>query len=138
LTKKKQNAKIKKTRKETQHLDSRSTYPHFEWAEVGSQEYWDAITDINESYRNMLKIGKSHDVFRVAKEGVSTMLTAKTKDELKKAKGNIKKWYTTYMKANKATLNNFQLKTELILDPRKYTNLPNQRPPTNRETIMKE
>ena len=129
---------MRKKRKEAQHLDSRPPYPHFEWAEVGSQEYWDAITDINESYRNMLKIGKSHDVFRVAKEGVSTMLTAKTKDEFKKAKGNIKKRYTTHMKANKATLNNFQLRTELIPDPRKYTNLPDQRPPVNRETIVKE
>jgi hypothetical protein len=42
------------------------------------------------------------------------------------------------MKANKATLNNFQLMTELIPDPIKYTNLPDQRPPTNRETIVKE
>ena len=66
------------------------------------------------------------------------MLTAKTKDKFKKAKGNIKQRYTLHMKANKATLNNFQLKTELIPDPRKYTNLPNQRSPTNRETIVKE
>ena len=64
-------------REETQHLDSRPTYPNFKWDELGSQDYWDAITDINESYRNMLDIGKTKDVFRVAKEGVSTMLTEK-------------------------------------------------------------
>ena len=66
------------------------------------------------------------------------MLTTKTKDDLKKAKGNIEKRYTNHMKANKATLTNFQLRTELIPDPRKYTAFPDQRPPTNRETIVKE
>ena len=81
---------MKGLRTEAQHLDSRPTYPDFEWAKLGSQVYWDAITDSNESYRKMLNIGKSHDAFKVAKEGVSTMLTAKAKDEFKKAKGNIK------------------------------------------------
>ena len=41
------------------------------------------------------------------------------------------------MKAKKA-LNNFQLRTELIPDPRKYTALPYLHPPTNREIIVKE
>ena len=86
----------------------------------------------------MPEIGKTQDVFRVAKEGVSTMLTAKTKDDFKKTKVNVKKRYTSHMKANKATLDNFQLRTELIPDPRKYTALPDQCPPTNRETITKE
>ena len=86
----------------------------------------------------MLKIRKTEDAFRVAKEGITTMLTAKTKDDCKKAKGNIKKRYTSHTNANKARLNNLQLRTELIPNPRKYTNLPDQRPCTNRETIVKE
>ena len=138
LTNNKQNAKMRKKRKEAQHLDSRPPYPHFEWAEVGSQEYWDAITDINESYRNMLSIRKTKVVFRVAKEGISTMLTAKTKDNFDKAKRDIKTQYNSNMNAKKATLNNFQLRTELIPNLGKYTASPDQRPPTNRETIVKE
>ena len=72
----------------------------------------------------MLEIGKTQDVFRVAKKGVSAILTAKTKDDFKKAKVDIKKCYATHMKANKATLNNFQLRIELIHNPRKYNALP--------------
>ena len=86
LTNNKQKAKMRKTRKEAQHLDSRPTYPHFEWAEVGSQEYWDAITDINESYRNMLKIRKSHDVFRVAKRAFRQCSLRRQKLNLRRRK----------------------------------------------------
>ena len=86
----------------------------------------------------MLEIGKTQDVFRAANESVSTMITAKTKDNFKKAKGGIKKWYTSHINSKKSTLNNFQLRAELIHDPRQYTALPDQRPPTNGKTIMKE
>ena len=84
-----------------QHLESRPTYPDFEWTDLGSQDYWDAITSINTSYRNMLEIGKANDAFRVAREGVSTMLTAKTKEDFLKAKANVNRRYTNHLKANK-------------------------------------
>ena len=136
LTENKQNARMKRMRKEENHLNARPTYPDFKWAELGSKEYWDAITDINDAYRKMLEIGKTKDTFRAAKDGVSTMLTAQTQEDFAKAKKNIKMRYTNHMKANKATLKNFQLKTELIPDPRKF--VPGKLAPTNRETIVKE
>ena len=138
LTSVNQAYKMKRMRKAIQHLDSRPTYPHFEWAEIGSQDYWDAISDINNSYRNMLEIGKTRDAFRVARDGVSTMLTAKTKDDFVKAKVCVRKRYTNHLQANKAVLQNFRIESELIPDPRKYCSLPDQRPPTNRETLVKE
>ena len=138
LTENIQKARIRRMRKAIKHLARRPTYPDFEWAEIGSQDYFDAISDINNSYRNMLEIGKTKDAFRVAREEVSTMVTAKTKEDFAKAKVNVKKRYTNHLQANKAVLRNFRLKTELIPDPRKYCSLPDQRPPTNRETLVKE
>lgn len=128
LTSVNQAYKMKRMRKAIQHLDSRPTYPHFEWAEIGSQDYWDAISDINNSYRNMLEIGKTRDAFRVARDGVSTMLTAKTKDDFEKAKANVNRRYRNHLQANKAVLQNFRIESELIPDPRKYCSLPDQRP----------
>ena len=62
----------------------------------------------------------------------------KTREDFAKAKVNVKKRYTNHFQANKAVLQNFWLKTELIPNPRKYWSLPDQRPPTNRETLVKE
>ena len=121
-----------------QHLESRPTYPDFEWTDLGSQDYWDAITSINTSYRNMLEIGKANDAFRVAREGVSTMLTAKTKEDFLKAKANVNRRYTNHLKANKAVLQNFRVNTEFLPDPRNYHHRPGILPPTNRETLVKE
>ena len=138
LTENIQKTRMKRMRKAIKHLDSRLTYPDFEWAEIGSRDYWDAISDINKSYRNMLEIGKTKDAFTVAKEGVSTMLTAKTKEEFEKAKYNVNRRYTNHVSAKKAVLQNFRLETELIPDPRKYCSLPERQPPTNREVLVKE
>ena len=129
---------MKRMRKKAKQLNSRPNYPEFAWTELGTKEYWDAITDINDCYRNMLEIGKTKDTFRDAKEGVATMLTAKTQDDFKKAKTNVKKRYKTHMGAKKAILKNFRIKTELIPDPRKYYRYPGKLPPTNRETLAKE
>ena len=62
-------------------MDSPVKFSKFSWALPQSDEYCKAIDDINNAYRNMLRIGEAQKVFR---DQVCPMLTAKTKDEFKR------------------------------------------------------
>ena len=124
-------------RKERDHLDSKANYPEFEWTALGSEEYWKAVADINNCYRQMLQIGKSEEVFGKNRTDVVTMLTAKTKTEFDKIKKNIQTRYNSHKKAKKGMLKNFVVDTELIPNPRKYKNCPDKIP-THREILVEE
>jgi len=63
-------------------MDSPVTFPSFKWVQFGTNEYFKAIEEINDVYRKMLMIGKAKKVFR---DKVCPMMTAKTKDDFKKA-----------------------------------------------------
>ena len=135
LTKQKQFTKTRRAKKEEDRLDSAVKIPKFNWAPPHSNEYCNAIVDINDAYRKMLIIGEAQKVFR---DQVCPMLTAKTKEEFKKAQKIITDKYRNYMKTNKATLSNFRLKTEFLPHPRKFGSGSNQRLPTQREILTKE
>ena len=65
----------------------------------------------------MLEIGKTRNAFRVARDGVSTMLTAKTKDDFEKAKISVRKRYTRHLQANNMRFFlNFALKAKGTLE----------------------
>ena len=85
-------------------MDSAVKIPKFNWAPPHSNEYCNAIVDINDAYRKMLIIGEAQKVFR---DQVCPMLTAKTKEEFKKAQKIVTDKYRNYMKTNKARLSNF-------------------------------
>ena len=138
LTQGKQSRKMKNSRRKNRFLDSRPTYPNFEWTARGSSDYWKALDFINASYRKMLEIGKAKTVFRSERKDVTNMLNAKTREEFFQAKTNIQSTYVRHIEANKARLKNFRVNTELVLDPRKYSRNSNLSPPTNREIIVKE
>ena len=55
----KQYAKKRLNRASHKHLNSNIKYPDFMWTDVGSEEYLNAIDDINDLYRKMLKSGKA-------------------------------------------------------------------------------
>ena len=129
---------MQKFKRKANFLNSRPTYPDFEWTEKGSPDYWEALTAINDSYRKMLEIGKAKNVFRIERKDVSNMLNAKTREEFFKTKTNVMRRYTNHIDDKKARLINFQMKTELVPDPRKYGRNSGLCAPTNREIIVKE
>jgi hypothetical protein len=59
-------------------MNSNIKYPDFEWYVIGSKDYLDAIYDINDVYRKMLRIGKAAEVFH---DKNCPMMIAKTKKE---------------------------------------------------------
>ena len=63
LTHKKQYIKTRRARVHKNKMDSPVTYPRFKWAKFGSNEYLQAIGEINDMYRKMITIGKSKKVF---------------------------------------------------------------------------
>ena len=66
------------------------------------------------------------------------MLYAKTEVEFKQAEENSNKRYAHDVKAKKGRLWNFQVRTELIPNPRKYMNHRTNNIPTHRQTMAKE
>ena len=65
-------------------------------------------------------------------------MTAKTKEEFKKAKCNINQKYWNHIHTNKTVLFNLSIDAEYVLDPRQYSCHPGQSLPTRREIIVKE
>ena len=98
-------------------LNSNIKYPDFEWAVDGSKEYLDALNDINDMYRKMLRIGKATEAFH---DKECPMLTAKTKKDFQKHRDTMNRNYQNYLKTPKAKLDNFSIGTELLPHPRKY------------------
>ncbi len=70
--------------------DSLVTFHSFKWAKFGTNDYFKAIDEINEVYRKMLMIGEAKKFFR---DKVCPMMTAKKKDEFKKAQKRLKENY---------------------------------------------
>ena len=95
----------------------------------------DAIDDINDLYRKMLRIGKAAEIFH---DKECLMVTSKTKVEFIKHRDTMRRNYRNYIKTPKATLDNFRVNTELLPHPHKYGRGPSSRFPTNREIIAKE
>ena len=76
---------MKKLKKEWEWLKKRSRYPDVAWAELGSQDYNDAIEQINQCYRKMLQIGEADEALRKANKGVTYMLTCESRSEFRRA-----------------------------------------------------
>ena len=129
---------MKKLKKEWEWLKKRSRYPNISWAKLGSQDYNDAIEQINQCYRKMLQIGEVDEALRKANKGVTYMLTCESRREFRRAVKNINERYNRHKRLKKGMLKNFQVHAELIPDPRMYAHFPNKPKPTNLETIVKE
>jgi len=79
MTNIKQITKKRQYRAAKKHLNSNIKYPDFAWTDVGSEEYLNAIDDIDDMYRKMLEIGKAAEVFHDKK---CPMMSAETKQEI--------------------------------------------------------
>ena len=88
----KQYAKKRLNRASHKHLNSNIKYPDFMWTDVGSEEYLNAIDDINDLYRKMLEIGKAAEVFH---DKECPMMSAKTKKEFQKHRDSMRRNYTS-------------------------------------------
>ena len=80
---------MRRKHKEQEELDKRTKYPTFLWTEHDIDDYYFIIEETNESYREMLTIGKFHNTFRMAKEDGKSMLNTKDKPEFIAARSNI-------------------------------------------------
>ena len=138
LTNNIQTLKMRKLRRENKTMNAAQDFHSFEWCEMYSEEYYTALEDVNEGYRNMLQIGMTKDAFWKKKKNVANMLTATTKKQFKAAKKAAKERYNRYVTDGKTVLKNFAVDTELLPDPRKYINNPNKPLPTRRQIIVKE
>ena len=116
-------------------MDSPVTFPSFKWVQFGTNEYFKAIEEINDVYRKMLMIGEAKKVFR---DKVCPMMTAKRKDDFKKARRSLNEKYWKYTRTSKATLPKLSVDVAFVPHPRKYRGTPGQRLPTLREIIAKE
>ena len=122
-------------KKTTEFMNSKVCYPTFPWAELGSQDYIDAIERVNAAYRDMIAIGKGPEKFR---DKVTPMLTATTKKEFLTSHKSLRRTYNDHFKKKKAYLKNFNVDTEFYPDFRKYGRREDQTMPTNREFVAKE
>ena len=95
LTKNKMHNRTKRARRHKNKMDSSVTYPRFEWANFGSEQYLKAISEINDIYRKMIIIGESKRVFH---DRVCPMISAKTQDEFKMARKRLSEKYWNYTK----------------------------------------
>ena len=77
-----QRTRTRQVRRHENKMDSPVNFPSFKWAKHGTNDYFNAIDEINDVYRKMLMIGESKKVFH---DKVCPMMTAKTKDDFKKA-----------------------------------------------------
>ena len=98
-------------------LNSNIKYPDFTLVDVGSEEYLNAIDDINDVYRKMLEIGKAEEVFH---DKEFLMMSAKTKKEFDKHRETMKRNYQNYLKTPKSKLSNFCIDTGILPHPHKY------------------
>lgn len=137
LTKNKQTLKMRQIKKWNKHMDSIMPWPEFKWCDKGGKDYYDAIEQINDKYKKMLKVGKSAQTV----EQIQSMMCAETKKDFQKIRNCLQDKFTRHMKAGKSILENFHLCTELLPDPRKYlcrSIYQNPRRLTNRQRIAKE
>jgi hypothetical protein len=116
-------------------MDSPVSFPPFKWANFGTNDYFNAIDEINDVYRKMLVIGEAKKVFR---DKVCPIMTAKTKDEFKKARRSLNVKYWKYTRTSKATLPKLSVDVAFVPDTRKYRGTPGQRLSMLREIIAKE
>ena len=116
-------------------INSPVNFPLFKWVKFGTNDYFKAIDEINDVYRKVLMIGEAKKVFC---DKVCPMMTAKTKDEFKKACRSLNEKYWKYTRTSKATLPKISVDVVFVPDPRKYRGTPGQRLPTLREIIAKE
>ena len=116
-------------------MDSPVTFPSFKWAKFGTTDYFNAIDKINDVYRKMLMIGKAKKVFH---DNVCPMMTAKTKDDFKKAQKSLNNKHWRYTRTSKATFPELSVDMAFVPDPRKYRGSPGKRLPTLRQIIAKE
>ena len=135
MTNFKQITKKKQFRAAKKHLNSNIKYPDFTWTDVGSEEYLNAIDDINDLYRKMLEIGKAAEVFH---DKECPMMSAKTKKEFQKHRDSMRRNYRNYLNTPKSKLGHFRVDSEILPHPHKYGRGPTSRFPTNREIIAKE
>ena len=124
------NAKRARVRKERDRMSSPVTYPTLKWTELGSQEYYDAIGDMNAAYRMILMTGKDPNQ-------VQKMLDAETKKDFLRERRNIRRNYKTHVDAGKPVLN-LRVATEFVLHPHKYGRGATKQMPTLRERTAKE
>ena len=135
MTNIKHGTKMRQYRAAHERLNSNIKCPDFTWVDVGSEEYLNAIDDINDLYRKMLKIGKAAEVFH---DKECPMMSAKTKKEFDKHRDTTKRNYRNYVKTPKSKLGNFRVDTEILSHPQKYGRGPTRSFPTNMEIITKE
>ena len=112
-----QNTKKIQHRAAKKHLNSNIKYPDFTWTDVGSEEYLNAIDDINDLYRKMLEIGKAAEVFH---DKECPMMSAKTKKEFQKHRDSMRRNYRNYLNTPKSKLGNFCVDSEILPHPHKY------------------
>ena len=101
-------------------------------------QYCKTIDEVNGCYRIILEIEKVEHYFPDLKKKVNTMLTAKTKEECRKAQQNPRQNCTEYKKTNKGYLKNLRVQIELLPNPSEYLNQPNKKRPTLSQTKTKE
>ena len=77
-----QKTRTRRVRRHENKMDSPVTFPKFKWAKFGTNNYFNAIDEINVVYRKMLMIGEAKQVFH---DKVCPMMTSKTKEDFKKA-----------------------------------------------------
>jgi len=112
-----QSTKKRQFRAAKKHLNSNIKYPDFTWTDVGSEEYLNAIDDINDVYMKMLEIGKAAEVFH---DKECPMMSAKTKQDFQKHRDSMKRNYRNYLKTPKSKLGHFCVDSEILPHPHKY------------------
>lgn len=138
LTKYNQQSRMRRYRQEQQRLNVRQTYPDMKWTEVGHQDYFNAIRQINDVYRKMLAIGKVDEALRNTTQGIKYLLNCDTKAQFNRVIRNINDRYNRHRRANHGMLTNFRIDTELLPDPYRYRHSQVMDNPTNREIMTKE
>ena len=124
MTNIKQSTKMRQYRAAHKRLNSNMKYPDFTWVDVRSEEYLNAIDDINDVYRKMHEIGKAVEVFH---DKECPIMSAKTKQEFQKHRDSMRRNYRNYLKTSKSKLGNFRVDSEILPHPHKYGRGPTRR-----------
>jgi hypothetical protein len=125
-----QKARRDRIKKERERLNSPITYPEFKWTELGSQEYLNAIDDINSVYKMILKSGADSSQ-------VQEMLDAKSKKDFVRIRTNIRRNYKNHVESGKPVLD-LQLDAEFVPHPHVYGRGKKEKFQTVREQLVIE
>ena len=82
----KQKIKVRHIRNNEKKMDSPLELPQFKWTDMGTDEYFKAVEDINDAYIKILMTGKAEKVFW---DQFCPMMTAKTREDINRAKRTI-------------------------------------------------